>query len=161
VPEGSGPDDDLLTAAELARLTGVSASTFVNWTRHNPALATVTLHDGAVRFRRRDVLEFCSTASPRLRVTAKVQRALRPPTAAPPSRTTASTEPAPEIEALRALARDLRNAAHQNLQAMLTAARLAEETARSHREQLEQLAASMAAYDAALSQLTAPSTMND
>ncbi|MCA1673441.1 MAG: helix-turn-helix domain-containing protein [Actinobacteria bacterium] len=160
MPEGSGPDDALLTAADLARLTGVSASTFTNWTRRNPALVTVTLHGGVVRFRRRDVIEFC-TANPRLRVTAKVQRALRSPTTAPPSRTTARTETAPEIESLRALARDLRNAAHQNLEAMLTAARLAEETARSHREQLEQLAASIAAYDAALSQLTAPSTMND
>ncbi len=50
------------------------------------------------------------------------------------------------------LARDHRNAARQNLQAVLTAARHVEATARSHREQL---AASMAAYDAALIQLTA------
>ncbi|MGH3939853.1 MAG: hypothetical protein ACRDTG_14735 [Pseudonocardiaceae bacterium] len=78
-----------------------------------------------------------------------------------PSHAAGNAESAPEIESLRALARDLRNVAHQNLQALLATARHAEETARSHREQLEQLAASMAAYDGALSQLTAPSTMND
>ncbi|MGQ0774233.1 MAG: hypothetical protein ACT4NY_07440 [Pseudonocardiales bacterium] len=91
----------------------------------------------------------------------KVQRALRLSPEPVPSRTASNAETAPEIEALRALARDLRNVAHQNFQVALTAARQAEETARSHREQLEQLAASMAAYDSALSQLTAPSTMND
>jgi hypothetical protein len=114
---------------------------------------------GAARFSRHDVLEFCA-ANPHLRATAKVREALRSPTGPPPSRT-AGTEVTSEVEALKALARDLRNAAHQNLQAALTAARHAEETARSHREQMEQLTASMAAYDAALTQLTAPSAMND
>lgn len=160
VAEDTHADDELLTAADLARLTGASATTFTNWTHRDPALATVTTQDGAVRFIRRDVLAFCA-AHPRLGATGKVQRGLRTTAGPAPHRLRGNTDPAPEIETLRAVARDLRNTAHQNLQAALTAARHAEETARAHREQLEQLATSMAAYDAALSQFTASSTMND
>lgn len=157
--EDARTDEELLTAAELSRRTGASATTFMNWTRYNPVLLTVTIRDGAVRFTLRHVLAFCAT-NPHLRATVRVQRALGQ-LSEPARQTPATTETRSEIEALKSLARDLRNAAHQNLQVALTGARLAEETARSHREQLEQLAVSMASYDAALTQLTAPSTLND
>jgi len=68
---------------------------------------------------------------------------------------------AAHAEELKAITRDLRNAANASLQAALEAARLAEESARSHRVQLEQIAQTVAALDAALGNLTAPSTMND
>lgn len=158
--EDTQPDNELLSAAELKRLTGAAASTFTNWTHRDPPLAAVTLRNGDIRFRRCDVLVFCA-ANLHLGATGKVQRALLVPTEPPPSSAADNTGTAPDVEALKALARDIRNAAHQNLQAALTAARHAEETARAHREQLEQLATSIAAYDAALSQLTAPRTMND
>jgi hypothetical protein len=66
-----------------------------------------------------------------------------------------------EPESLRAAVRDLRAAAHAHLQAALTAVRLAEETARAHREQLEHMATAFTAYDDALTQVTAPVTLND
>jgi hypothetical protein len=66
-----------------------------------------------------------------------------------------------DVEALRAIARDMRIAAQAHLRAALAATRLAEETARSQREQLEHLATAFAAYDDALSQVTAPGTLND
>lgn len=159
VTEDARTDEELLTAAELSRRTGASATTFMNWTRYTPALPTVTIRDGTVRFTPRHVLAFCA-ANPHLRATARVQRALRQ-SSEPAHQTPATAETRFEVNALKSLARDLRNAAHQNLQVALTGARLAEETARSHREQLDQLAASMASYDAALTQLTAPSTLND
>jgi hypothetical protein len=95
------------------------------------------------------------------RAVKRVQRALRPSTEQDPADRGRGIDLAAENEALRAVARDLRHAAHENLQAALKAARLAEEAARSHREQLEHLDRSLAAYDAALSQITAPTTLND
>ncbi len=65
------------------------------------------------------------------------------------------------MEEIKSIARDLRNAANEGIQAALEAARLAEETARSHRLQLERFAKMFAAYDSALGNITAPSTLND
>ncbi|MQA88067.1 MAG: hypothetical protein GEV03_26480 [Streptosporangiales bacterium] len=159
--EAASPDDaELLTAAELAQRAGVAASTITNWTRlKRRPLQTVRTSDGAVRFTWSHLKEFCD-ANPRLRGVTKIRRRI----AGQPLPRTAGSRPAtttPEFEDLKSLARDLRNAAHENLQAALAAARLAEETARSHREQIERLAAAMAAYDAALTQLTASSVPHD
>ncbi|SRR6266542_1657497 len=145
-------DSALLTAAELARAIGVSATTIKNWTElNNRPLKTVVTSDGAVRFTWSHLDEFCRT-HPRLRGVMKIQRS------APAAHNVAPTS---QIEELKSLARDLRNAANSNLQAAIEAARQAEEAARAHRRQMEHLAASMAAYDAALTQLTAPSTIHD
>jgi hypothetical protein len=65
------------------------------------------------------------------------------------------------MEELKSIARDLRNAANESFQAALEAARLAEESARSHRLQVESFGRMMAAYEAALANITAPSTIND
>lgn len=65
------------------------------------------------------------------------------------------------MEEIKSVARDLRNAANEGIEAALEAARLAEETARSHRIQLENFARMFAAYDAALSNITASSTFHD
>ncbi len=66
------------------------------------------------------------------------------------------------------MARHMRSAAPSsvmvsasNLEAALIAARHAERTATANREQLEALAASVNGYDDLLTQLTAPTTLND
>jgi hypothetical protein len=148
----------LLSAAELARALGLSATTINNWTKlHSHPLQTVVTSDGHLRFTWSHLHEFCR-AHPSLRGVAKIQQ--QPPHAEqiPLGQT---TTPDSQIEGLKALARDLRNAASSNLQAALEAARRAEETAQSHRRELEHLATTMAAYDSALTSLTAPATMND
>jgi transcriptional regulator with XRE-family HTH domain len=148
---------ELLTAAELARALGVSASTIWNWTKREPnPLRTVTTTDGAIRFTWIQLNKF-REAHPRLRGVSKADRYARSPDEPSP----AQTAVAPQAEELKSIARDLRNAAHASLQGALEAARLAEETARSHRLQLEHFAQMMDAYDAALTNITAPSTVND
>jgi hypothetical protein len=160
VSDQSLPDDEPLTAAELGRRAGVTQTTIKNWaTKHSPPLATVPSPDHSRRFTQRDLLTFCET-HPGLPAVRKVRQALRQAYKLP-QRGPGDSETASDIEALKSLARNLRTAALQHLQAALTAARQAEETARSHREQLEQLAVSIASYDDALTLLTAPSTMND
>jgi hypothetical protein len=151
----SGQDmPELLTAAQMARELHVSPSTIWNWTRleRNP-LKTVTTADDAVRFSWMQLEEF-REANPRLPGLNKVQvvTGYQPPQALPA---------AAQVEELKSIARDLRNAANASLQAALEAARLNEESARSHRVQLEQIAQTVAALDAALATFTAPSTMND
>jgi hypothetical protein len=64
-------------------------------------------------------------------------------------------------EHLRAMFRNLRAIAASNLDAALIAARHAERTAIANREQLEALAASINGYDDLLTQITAPTTLND
>ncbi len=104
-------------------------------------------------------MAFCEM-HPGLRAVSKVRQALGNASQPPPHPPTDSGA-TPEVEDLKSAARNLRVAADQNLQAALTAARLAEATARPHRQQLEQLALTIAAYDAILTPLTTPSTLND
>jgi len=149
-------DEDTLTASDLARAVGVSPNTIVNWTeRHDQPLRTVATVDGAVRFTWTHLEDFCN-AHPRLPGVRKIRRrAIR---AKPES----SGEPADtQIEELKSVVRDLRSVASAHLQAAVEAARQAEEVARSHRVQVEHLATAFAAYDDALSQITAPSTLHD
>lgn len=54
-----------------------------------------------------------------------------------------------------------RIAAAELMEAVLSAARLAEQTARSHREQLEAIARGFAAYDDALTVLLVPDTVEE
>jgi hypothetical protein len=146
----------LLTAPELANILGVSPSTVWNWSRRarNP-LRTVTTVDGAIRFTWIHLDEFCR-ANPSLRAVTRFGR--RANIGEPQ---TVQAAAAPQIEELKSIARDLRNAANENFQAALEAARLAEESARSHRLQVESFGRMMAAYEAALANITAPSTLND
>lgn len=153
----AGQDQEvLLTAAELAGAVGVVPSTVWNWIRLGPnPLQTVTTIDGATRFTWMHFEDF-RRSHPGLRTVARLGR--RDGIAGPPA---AQAAAAPQMEALKSIARDLRNAANENFQAALEAARLAEETARSHRLQVENFGRMMAAYDAALANITAPSTIND
>ncbi len=148
---------ELLTASQLASALGVSPSTIWNWTRRdrNP-LETVTIADGIVRFTWIQLDAF-RKANPNLRGVNRLGR-----------RTSSQRQPplvqaavTPQIEEIKSVARDLRNAANEGIQAALEAARLAEETARSHRIQLENFARMFAAYDTALSNITASSTLHD
>jgi hypothetical protein len=145
---------ELLTASQLAGVLGVSPSTIGNWTKRerNP-LKTVTTVDGAIRFTWFHLEEF-RKANPRLPGLSKTAPLTTGQDQAPPAA-------AAELEELKSITRDLRNAAHASLQAALEAARLNEESARSHRAQLEHIAQTVAALDAALGTVTAPSTMND
>jgi hypothetical protein len=160
VAEDASPDwTALLTAAELARHIGISATTIKNWTQREPRpLATVTASDGSVRFTWSHLNDFCNE-HPGLRGVDKIRQRV---VGKPPGPNPATEDPAKvESEDLKSIARDLRNAASSSIQIALEAARLAEETARSHRQQLEGLAQVIAAFDAALSQSTAPSTLHD
>ena len=146
----------LLTASELARALGVSPSTVWNWTRRdqNP-LKTVMTADGAIRFTWVHLDEFCR-ANPSLRAVSRLGRRASSREPLP-----VSAPVTPQMEELKSIARDLRNAANESFQAALEAARLAEESARSHRLQVESFGRMMAAYEAALANITAPSTIND
>ena len=152
----SGQDmPEMLTASQLARELHVSPSTVWNWTKleRNP-LKTVITVDCAVRFNWMQLEEF-REANPRLPGLSKA------PLNTGHDQAPQALPAAAQAEELKAITRDLRNAANASLQAALEAARLAEESARSHRVQLEQIAQTVAALDAALGNLTAPSTMND
>jgi len=146
-----------LTASELANALGVSPSTIWNWAKrdHNP-LETVTIADGNVRFTWIQLNAF-RKANPHLRGVTRLGRRTSSQEQPPPVQAVAG----PQMEEIKSIARDLRNAANEGIQAALEAARLAEETARSHRLQLERFAKMFAAYDSALGNITAPSTLND
>lgn len=158
VRDASHDQSELLTAAELARRLGVAQSTIWNWTKRkcNPLKTTQTA-DKTTCFTWIQLEEFCR-ANPGLRGVARYrQQAIHQGQL--PTATTAIA--GLQVEDLRSMARDLRNAANESVQMALEAARLSEETARSHRVQLEHLAKVIAAYDTALSSITAPSTLND
>jgi hypothetical protein len=150
----------LFTAPEIARRAGVSPETIRNWTKRASPLETVRTPDGRTRHTWALLIEFCES-NPGLQKAAGVLRRAKVRENPPPALQEPSTSTAAQLESLKSLARDLRTAAQTNLEAVRTAARLAEETARAHREQLDQLAMTFAAYDSALSQLTAPETMHD
>lgn len=147
---------ELLTASQLAKALHVSQSTISNWTKLEPnPLRTVTTIDGATRFSWAQLEEF-RAANPRLpglRKAALLAAGQNWPPQAPAT--------AAQVEEFKSMMRDLRNAAHSSLQAALEAARLAEETARSHRVQLEHFARTLDALDGTLTSITAPSTAND
>jgi len=147
----------LLTAPEVARTFGVVPSTVWNWTRRqlNP-LKTVLTADGHKRFTWIQLEEF-RKANPGLRTVNKSLRPAHRQDQRPPAHAAAALQ----VEELKSIARDLRNAANASVQTALEAARLAEETARSHRVQLENYAQLLTAYDAALSNITASSSIND
>lgn len=136
---------------------GVSQSTVWNWTGrdHNP-LETVTIADGITRFTWIQLNAF-RKANPNLRGVNRLRRRASSQGQPPPVQAAAT----PQMEEIKSVARDLRNAANEGIQAALEAARLAEETARSHRIQLENFARMFAAYDTALSNITASSTPHD
>jgi hypothetical protein len=66
-----------------------------------------------------------------------------------------------DAETARAIARACRTATLDTFDALLRAAKTAEDAARGHRETLERLRHAFAAADDALVHLTAPSTLND
>jgi hypothetical protein len=147
----------LLTAPELAKALGVGPSTVWNWTkRDNNPLRTVTTADGKTRFTWVQLEEF-RRANPGLRGLSRSQEHA----GGQDQGTPVATAPGMQVDELKSIARDLRNAANASIQAALEAARLAEETARSHRVQLEHFAQLVTAYDAALSNITASSSVND
>ncbi len=149
-------DEELLTASELARAAGVSASTIANWTsRADRPLQTVTTADGAIRYTWSQLQEFCSAHS-KLQAARRIRRRALSGLQLKPEEASAV-----QLEELKSLTRDLRTAVHEVLQAAIEAARQNEEAARSHRLQLERFATAFAAYDAGLGQATAPSTLND
>jgi hypothetical protein len=146
-----------MTASELAQTLGVAPSTVWNWTTREPnPLKTVLTADGHKRFTWIQLEEF-RRANPGLRaVNRSVRHADRQHQAS-----SATAAAGLQVEELKSIARDLRNATNESVQTALEAARLAEETARSHRVQLENFARLLASYDAALSNITASSSLND
>lgn len=118
--------------------------------------------DGTKRFRREVLLAFC-TENPGLRATKKVRSVLehQHDDTADDTAVVGPRGGDIDIESLRSVARDMRTAAASTMQAALVAARQAEEVARRHREQLEKLAETLAAYDDALTGITAPGILND
>jgi transcriptional regulator with XRE-family HTH domain len=155
--EDAGRDRlELMTASELARALGVAPSTVSNWTKRerNP-LKTVLAADGTKLYTWTQLEEF-RRSNPGLRGANRSVHPGRQERALP-----SQAADRPQVDELKSIARDLRNATNASVQAALEAARLAEETARSHRVQLEHFAQLMAAYDAALSNITASSSIND
>jgi hypothetical protein len=154
-------DEETLTASELARMVGLSTSTITNWTeRSEQPLQTVATVDGAIRFTWSHLDDFCH-AHPSLPGVRKIRRRAQHGKQEGPGEATTVLPEELQMEGLKSLVRDLRSAAHGYLQAALEGARQNEEAAISHRRQIEHFATAFAAMDAALTQLTAPSTIND
>lgn len=138
---------------ELARQCGVSASQLRNWaSQASSPLQPVETTNGHRLHTWAQLRAFCTT-HPHLPAVRKLERRL----AADASKGGGVAAP-PHPEVVRTVLSNLRAAAASNLSTAITAARLAEATARSHREQLEALASTINAYDDLLTQLTAPVT---
>lgn len=148
-------DDEPLSLPALAREAQVSPSQLRNWTKWpvHPLAGTPagrsTTHTWAQ-------LRTFVEEHPELPAARKVRRRM-----VAADRPEGQKGSAHDPETVRAVLSDLRAAASSNLRAAIAAARLAEQTAISHREQLEALASTVNAYDDLLTQLTAPGTLND
>lgn len=150
-----------MTARALAREAGVSATTLQNWASLSAdPLPTTTTPDGWVRFTWAQLIPFCEANIGRLPAAAKVLERVDGSQMQPGSSAEPLDDPLDD-EQWRAVARNMKAAAHANLQSALVAARQAEESARAHREQLEAIETALAAYDDALTQLLSPLTPND
>jgi hypothetical protein len=139
--------------ADMGRLAGVSRTTLVNWTTADPPLE-ISRSGRLRRVSWRQLTTFCRS-HPELPAARRVLDAARAQ-----DRDAAASD-SHELDEVRSLARAARAAAAANHEALVVASRLAEETARAHREQLEHLRDSLAALDDALGQFTVPSTLND
>ena len=139
--------------ADMSRRAGVSRATLTNWTKREPPLQT-TVSGEHRTVSCRQLTAFCQ-AHPELSGVRKVLAGLGDATAA------ATTGDRHELDVARSLARAARTAAAANLEALIEAARQAEQNARSHREQLERLREGLVAYEDAVGQFTVPTTLND
>jgi hypothetical protein len=146
------PDDRLLTLSQLARETAVSESTLRNWVDVRPD--GLSGSDGLYNWAQ--LREFCVTHRARFpgarAVLAELDAEAHPPAPRSDARKNA------DARVMDALIRNLRAATASTLDAAITAAKQAEANARSHREQVESLAATVRAYDDLITQLTGPLT---
>jgi hypothetical protein len=164
------PDDALMSLPELARACGMSASGLRNWAnRPGQPLRGTPTPGGQVLYTWAHLCAFCD-AHPELsgarKVAARLAGAPSPGPAMPEARRSQAEAPgqdggAADPQQLRAILGDLRAAADYTVNAVLSAARSAEQTATAHREQVEALAAAIRSYDDLLTQLTAPATPHD
>lgn len=144
------PDDRPMSLRELAAVSGVSPTSLRNWTRRRPRPLKGTPAGSTTVYTCAQLRAFCA-AHPDL---PAARQYLDQAPAADPQAPCAVANPAHVAAALR----NLRAASSSTLDAALSAARLAEAAAVSHREQIESLAATITAYDDLITQLTGPVT---
>lgn len=147
------PDDKPLSLRALSRETGVPATTLAQWAKSGLELD----HQGMCS--RSDLARFCRSPQARRRPAAvacgeRLDAERAPSTALGDPRHDRPDDP----EQVRAIARDVRTAAVANMEALVSAARQAEDVAHGHREQLEAVLLSFRALDSALVEVTAPTT---
>lgn len=146
-------DSKPLSLRALSRETGIPATTLSQWTR-----AGLTLDDAGM-CSKAELLRFCmSDAARRRRVAVTYAERVAAATAMSAPSTWPNAEGLVGDEHLRAIARDVRTAAVANVEALLVAARQAEDVARGHREQIEALVLSFRALDSALVEVTTTTT---
>lgn len=144
-----------VSRSALARSVGIAEATLRSWQRRG----FVPDKDGLVSLE--DLLAFCRSNRSLPAARALLQRT--PPleyvadSSGPSEASTAQNDP----EAARAVARATRTASLAIFDALLKAAKAAEDAARAQRETLEDLRRAFAATDDALIHLTSPSTLND
>jgi len=152
VPEWS--EDTPLSAAELAQIAGVATNTIRNWTKLPDQPLRGTRNTGRYpTYTIAQLRAFCAAHDDR----SAARKVVRNLAARAASRATEGQQP----EQVRAVVLNLRVAALAALDAALSAARQAEQTAVAHREQIEALAVTIRSYDDLLTQLTAPTTLHD
>lgn len=183
VSSARSDDGALLTLAELAAEAGVAVSSLRNWTRlEGRPLRTTPASDGTPLCSWSELADFCA-ANPGQSAARRIRRQLsalatvspapdegepqidasgpdaqHEPAAERPQRQQPSGETNLGLDLSRVVEswRALRSAADSALTAATTAAELAEQMAANHRRQIDQLAASLRAYDDALTQLLGP-----
>lgn len=148
-----------MSVPQLARAAGVSVSVVRTWAkwRDRPLRGTTTA-SGSVMYTWAQLRTFCET-HPELPAARRVLSGLAGASSPgpPPLGRRAATDP----EQVRAALGNLRAAADYTINAVLSAARHAEQTAIAHREQLESLAATIRSFDDLLTQLAPPTTPHD
>lgn len=147
------PDDKPLSLRALSRATGVPATTLAQW-----AKAGLELDDQGM-CTRSELRRFCHSPQARRRPAAvAVGERLDADRPSPNPSAGLPHDPQADPEQVRAIARDVRTAALANMEALVRAARQAEDVARGHREQLEAVMLAFRALDSALVEVTAATT---
>lgn len=144
------PDDHPMSLRALATASGVSLTSLRNWTKRHPRPLKGTRAGSTTVYTCAQLRAFCA-AHPDL---PAARNYLFQAPAVGPKPPGADPDPAHVAAALR----NLRAASSSTLDAALSAVRLAEAAAVSHREQIESLAATITAYDDLITQMTGPVT---
>jgi hypothetical protein len=133
------PEDDTpRSLTEVSQLVPITRGTLLNWADRKPALRLTSLGAGKRAVSCRELTSFCR-ANRHLPAAQKVLAALEPRSVVPVE--------GRDVESVLDAARSPQTAAAAHLDALIEAARVAEQVAASHRRQLELLRLGFGGYD--------------